>query len=107
MSIVEAVISKIQILPPDKQQVVLDFINFLLSSLTQEKSTVFVEEPISEPVSQSVSPGSADTSTTGKSLWQLADDFAADLPDETIAQLPHDGAIEHDHYIYGIPKNQL
>ena len=41
---------------------------------------------------------------TGKTLLQLADDFATDLPDETLAQLPRDGAVEHDHYIYGTPK---
>ncbi|MEL6493312.1 MAG: hypothetical protein AAFQ95_25445 [Cyanobacteria bacterium J06621_3] len=41
---------------------------------------------------------------TEKTLLQLADDFATDLSDETLAQLPRDGAVEHDHYIYGTPK---
>jgi len=43
---------------------------------------------------------------TGKSLWQIADDFVADVPSDALAELPHDGAVEHDHYIYGTPKNQ-
>ena len=26
------------------------------------------------------------------------------LPEEVFARLPHDGASQHDHYIYGTPK---
>lgn len=28
----------------------------------------------------------------------------ADMPDEVRAKLPADGASQHDHYIYGLPK---
>ena len=28
----------------------------------------------------------------------------ADIPDEVRAALPADGASQHDHYIYGVPK---
>ena len=28
----------------------------------------------------------------------------ADIPDDVRAQLPTDGASQHDHYIYGVPK---
>ena len=28
----------------------------------------------------------------------------ADMPEEVRAKLPADGASEHDHYIYGLPK---
>jgi plasmid stability protein len=28
----------------------------------------------------------------------------ADMPDEVRAKLPADGAAQHDHYIYGVPK---
>ncbi|MGP1385030.1 MAG: hypothetical protein ACTS2F_15820 [Thainema sp.] len=42
----------------------------------------------------------------GKSLWQIADDFVADVPAETLSQLPRDGAVEHDHYIYGTDRVQ-
>lgn len=38
------------------------------------------------------------------SLLALAERFAAELTEEELAQLPTDGAVEHDHYIYGIPK---
>ena len=29
-----------------------------------------------------------------------------DVPPEVLAQLPTDGASEHDHYIYGLPKKK-
>jgi len=41
---------------------------------------------------------------TGKSIWQLAEDFVKDLSDMELAKLPSDGAEQHDHYIYGTPK---
>jgi hypothetical protein len=28
----------------------------------------------------------------------------ADMPDDVRAKLPADGAVQHDHYIYGVPK---
>ena len=31
----------------------------------------------------------------------------ADMPDEVRAKLPADGASQHDHYIYGVPKRTL
>jgi hypothetical protein len=65
----------------------------------------------------------------GESLFKLAEDFVRDLPEqelpepdgierllkfveeieatitpEELAQLPTDGAEQHDHYIYGTPK---
>jgi hypothetical protein len=41
---------------------------------------------------------------TRKPIWQIAQDIMADVPPEIIAQLPTDGAEQHDHYIYGTPK---
>ncbi len=38
------------------------------------------------------------------SLLALAERFAAEMTEEELAQLPTDGALEHDHYIYGTPK---
>jgi len=33
-------------------------------------------------------------------------DIWADIPDEVRAKLPLDGASQHDHYIYGVPKRE-
>jgi hypothetical protein len=30
----------------------------------------------------------------------------SDMPDSVRAKLPADGASEHDHYIYGVPKRE-
>ena len=32
-------------------------------------------------------------------------DIWADMPDEVRAKLPADGASQHDHYIYSVPKS--
>lgn len=41
-----------------------------------------------------------------KPIWEIAQDLTQDMTIEEIAQLPKDGAEQHDHYIYGIPKRQ-
>lgn len=42
--------------------------------------------------------------TTGQSILDIVQKFAADMTDDEIEQLPIDGAEEHDHYLYGTPK---
>lgn len=37
-------------------------------------------------------------------VWQRFQNAARSIPDEELAALPPDGASEHDHYLYGIPK---
>jgi len=37
-------------------------------------------------------------------LGDIAADLLHDVPDDDFAQLPVDGAEQHDHYIYGTPK---
>jgi len=34
-------------------------------------------------------------------------DLWADVPSDVRAKLPADGASQHDHYIYGVPKRTL
>jgi len=46
------------------------------------------------------------SSAASKSIWQLSEDFTKDLSIEELSLLPSDGADQHDHYIYGIPKYQ-
>jgi hypothetical protein len=46
----------------------------------------------------------AEAETTGQSLLQLFDGINATLTAEEIQQLPHDGAEQHDHYLYGTSK---
>jgi bifunctional DNA-binding transcriptional regulator/antitoxin component of YhaV-PrlF toxin-antitoxin module len=37
-------------------------------------------------------------------LWERIRDLTADAPPEELAKLPTDGASQHDHYLYGAPK---
>lgn len=39
-----------------------------------------------------------------KPIWEIAEDLIEDMSETEKAQLPRDGAVEHDHYIYGTPK---
>ena len=42
-----------------------------------------------------------------KPLASRLRDVWADMPAEVRAKLPVDGASQHDHYIYGVPKREL
>ena len=39
-----------------------------------------------------------------KHIWEIAEELFSDIPEEDLARLPVDGAAQHDHYIYGLPK---
>jgi predicted DNA-binding antitoxin AbrB/MazE fold protein len=39
-----------------------------------------------------------------KPIWQRALELVADATPEELDKLPVDGASQHDHYIYGLPK---
>jgi predicted RNase H-like HicB family nuclease len=43
--------------------------------------------------------------TTAQSLLELFENITADITETEINNLPRDGAQQHDHYIYGIPKS--
>ncbi|MBX6311446.1 MAG: type II toxin-antitoxin system ParD family antitoxin [Isosphaeraceae bacterium] len=42
--------------------------------------------------------------TESRSIDAIIDDVMSDLPEEVLGRLPIDGAAQHDHYIYGMPK---
>ncbi|MCY7391447.1 MAG: hypothetical protein LH647_08110 [Leptolyngbyaceae cyanobacterium CAN_BIN12] len=81
-----------------------------LSELIQQAETLPLEEQLQllshlqkklKEASQIVEP---EAETTGQSLLNLFDSLIAGMTEKEIAQLPTDGAEQHDHYIYGIPK---
>jgi predicted RNase H-like HicB family nuclease len=37
-------------------------------------------------------------------IWEIAQDITKDMTEDEIRALPSDGAEQHDHYIYGVPK---
>lgn len=44
------------------------------------------------------------TQTQSKRIWEVAASLTQDIPVEVLHKLPADGATEHDHYLYGTPK---
>jgi hypothetical protein len=44
------------------------------------------------------------SATARRPLADRIREIWTDIPDEVRAKLPPDGASQHDHYIYGIPK---
>jgi Arc/MetJ-type ribon-helix-helix transcriptional regulator len=58
---------------------------------------------------QQATPSAASKLEAGpahKPIWEEIQELTADIPDEEFAKLPVDGAEQHDHYIYGLPKRQ-
>lgn len=37
-------------------------------------------------------------------VWQRFQNAVRSIPEEELVTLPSDGASEHDHYLYGVPK---
>jgi len=48
--------------------------------------------------------GKAQSKKETKSIWEIVKDLIKDIPDEAWNDLPKDGALNHDHYLYGGPK---
>jgi hypothetical protein len=39
-------------------------------------------------------------------IWDVIAERVQALPPEVLERLPEDGASQHDHYIYGLPKRE-
>ena len=39
-------------------------------------------------------------------IWEVLVEMSREIPDEMWAELPADGSINHDHYLYGAPKKK-
>jgi hypothetical protein len=74
-SVQQAVIEKLALLSLEKQQRVLAF--------TEELAQI--EQP-------------------RQTLWQMMQDCIKDVPLEAFDELPTDGGLNLDHYLYGAPK---
>jgi hypothetical protein len=66
---------RLQLLPPAQQQQVLDFVEFLVQKTQSDRP-----------------------------IWEEVLELAAQIPEEVWEQVPIDGAVQHDHYLYGVPK---
>jgi Arc/MetJ-type ribon-helix-helix transcriptional regulator len=70
--------------------------SLLLQRLKQEKQT--------ENAPSDASTQAATVKRHQKPIWEVADELRKSVLSEEWANLPVDGATQHDHYIYGTPK---
>jgi hypothetical protein len=80
----DQLIDRVRALPPDKQREALRLLDSLASDVNSEKINV-----------------------DRKSIWDVVDKINAGLPADTWENVPTDGSINLDHYLYGAPKKQL
>jgi len=79
----DQLIDKVRALPPEKQKEALR----LLDTLTTEAS-------------------SDRRGVDRRSIWEVVDKINAGLPADTWENVPTDGSINLDHYLYGASKKQ-
>ncbi len=75
----QTIIEKVHAFPPEKQKKLLDFAETL-------EDAKIVEE------------------TERQTLWELVKDIIEEVPKEAWDELPTDGSINVDHYLYGHKK---
>lgn len=75
----QTIIEKVHAFPPEKQKKLLDY-----------AETLEVEETPKE--------------TKHQTIWDMVKEFAEEVPKEAWDELPTDGSINIDHYLYGHKK---
>jgi len=81
----DELIDKVRHLPPSKQQEALRLLDTLAVGAIRESSGAGVDR---------------------KPIWEIVDEINARLPADTWENVPTDGSINLDHYLYGAPKQQ-
>ena len=84
-NIEEEFIEKLRALPPERQQEALEYLNALMSQANPETRPL---------------------DNRKKTIWEVAQDINAKLPQDTWDSVPTDGSINLDHYLYGAPKRE-
>ncbi len=79
----DQLIDKVRALPPDKQQEALRLLDSLATGASAEA-----------------------TGADRRPIWEIVDEINAGLPVDTWENVPTDGSINLDHYLYGAPKQQ-
>jgi hypothetical protein len=77
-------IDKVRALPPNKQQEALRLLETLAGARSEPQGA------------------SADR----RSVWEIVEEINAELPADTWDNVPTDGSINLDHYLYRAPKQQ-
>lgn len=78
LDVAETIFDIVKVLPKTKQDRVLDFVNEL----------------------------QAEDEKTLKSLFRKIEERGQNIPDEVWAEMPSDGSVNHDHYLYRAKKRK-
>ena len=81
----DQLIDKVRALPPNKQQEGLRLIDTLASATRSDPHGTGVDR---------------------RPIWEIVEEVNAGLPADTGENVPTDGSINLDHYLYGAPKRQ-
>src|SRR5882724_11772922 len=81
----DQLIDKVRALPPNKQQEALRLLDTLAGGATSEPNG---------------------TAGDRRPIWEVVEEVNAGLPADTWDDVPTDGSINLDHYLYGAPKQQ-
>jgi len=76
----DELIDRVRALPPDKQQEALRLLDTLASGTGSEPNG---------------------TGVARRPIWEVVDEINASLPADTWENVPTDGSINLDHYLYG------
>lgn len=76
----QAILEKIQALPDKKQEEVLALVDQMLKD------------------------GLPRISENARPIWEIIEEIANEAPPGTWDEVPTDGSVNHDHYLYGAPK---
>ena len=95
----------LQIDIPDQQPAALQAYA-LVRGLTVEQCVVQLVEQAA-PLAERSAPFEQEPARDPKRpIWEVIAERAQALPPEVLERLPEDGASQHDHYIYGLPKRE-
>ena len=88
---------------PDQQAAALKICAQALGLTVEQWLVQLVEQaaPITEP---SLLIGQEPVGEPKHPIWDVIAERMKMLPAEVFERLPEDGASQHDHYIYGLPK---
>ena len=63
-----------------------------------------IEQPKSIPPLGQRPRRRASAAERSRPIWETVLEMAARHPEEELAKIPHDAALNHDYYLYGAPK---
>ena len=78
----QSILEKLQALPDKKQEEVLALVDQMLNE------------------------GQPQTPENVRPIWEIIEEIANNAPPGTWDDVPTDGSINHDHYLYGAPKQE-